>query len=273
MIKGLAITPPVIGRISIGHIVERNGKRLPEKDDYFTITTQVQNREGWLNHPLQTKLAEGTANGKLRAIPVRLLFNSPELNLRAQYSLFDRSTGRPVCVGDGDTAKRSTGQGVQDLPCPSPIGCEFGQSGGCKLFGRLNVQVEGQDDDLGSFIFRTTGYNSVRTLAARLGYLNAISGGNARHLPLMLRLRGKTTTLSRGTPVYYADLTLREGDSLIQAIGRAREEAAQQREAGIETALLEEAARRALANGSFEESEDEVPTLVEEFYPESSHAA
>lgn len=42
MIKGLAITPPVIGRISIGKVVEKNGKRLPEKDDSFTITTQVK---------------------------------------------------------------------------------------------------------------------------------------------------------------------------------------------------------------------------------------
>lgn len=32
MIKGLAITPPAIGRISIGKVVEKNGKRLPEKD-------------------------------------------------------------------------------------------------------------------------------------------------------------------------------------------------------------------------------------------------
>ena len=29
MIKGLAITPPVLGRISIGKVVEKNGKRLP----------------------------------------------------------------------------------------------------------------------------------------------------------------------------------------------------------------------------------------------------
>ena len=35
MIKGLAITPPVLGRISIGKIVEKNGKRIPEKDDQF----------------------------------------------------------------------------------------------------------------------------------------------------------------------------------------------------------------------------------------------
>ena len=31
MIKGLMMTPPVVGRISIGRVVERNGKRLPEK--------------------------------------------------------------------------------------------------------------------------------------------------------------------------------------------------------------------------------------------------
>ena len=35
MIKGLAITPPVLGRISIGKIVEKEGKRLPQKDDQF----------------------------------------------------------------------------------------------------------------------------------------------------------------------------------------------------------------------------------------------
>ena len=46
MLKGLAITPPAIGRISIGRVVERNGKRLPEKDDQFTLTTQVQTRDG-----------------------------------------------------------------------------------------------------------------------------------------------------------------------------------------------------------------------------------
>ena len=47
MLKGLALTPPVIGRISIGKVVEKNGKRLPEKDDQFTITSQVQGKDGW----------------------------------------------------------------------------------------------------------------------------------------------------------------------------------------------------------------------------------
>ena len=101
MLKGLAITPPVLGRISIGKVIEKNGKRLPEKDDQFTITSQVQSREGWLVHPLNDELRQ-SKDDKLRSIPVRLLFNEPELNFRADYTLFDRQSGRPLCVGHGE---------------------------------------------------------------------------------------------------------------------------------------------------------------------------
>src|SRR6478672_1214401 len=99
MLKGLVITPPVIGRISIGRVVERNGKRLPEKDDQFTLTTQIQNREGRVLHPLDEELRGQALGQKLRAIPVRMLFDDPALSLRADYSLFDRISGRPMCVG------------------------------------------------------------------------------------------------------------------------------------------------------------------------------
>lgn len=267
MIKGLAITPPVIGRISIGRIVERNGKRLPEKDDCFTITSQVQGRDGWLLHPLHNEYA-ASADGKLRALPVRLLFNDTDLNLRAEFSAFDRQTGRPICVGNGQTAKRCGNEGVCELECPGPQACAFGQQAGCKLYGRLNVQIEGQDDELGSFIFRTTGYNSVRTLAARLRYFEAVSGGHTKHLRLMLKLRAKSTTQSHRAPVFYVDLTLRNDDTLAEAVAFARSEAQRFAEAGVETALLETAARQALLNGVFEDSEDEAPAIAEEFFPD-----
>jgi len=100
MLKGLAITPPLLGRISIGKVIEKNGKRLPEKDDQFTITSQVQGKDGWLLHPLNDELRQGKED-KLRSIPIRLLFNEPELNFRADYTLFDRQSGRPLCVGNG----------------------------------------------------------------------------------------------------------------------------------------------------------------------------
>jgi len=269
MIKGLAITPPVIGRISIGRVVEKNGKRLPEKDDCFTITSQVQGRDGWLLHPLHAQYAEATDN-KLRSIPVKMLFNDTDLNLRAEYSAFDRSTGRPICVGNGQTAKRSEQEGVNDVSCPGPQACPFGQQAGCKLYGRLNVQIEGQEDELGSFIFRTTGYNSVRTLAARLRYFEAVSGGNTKHLRLVLKLRAKSTTQSHRAPVFYVDLTLRKDEPLADAVAFARTEAQRYADAGVETALLEEAARQAFSNGVFEDSEEEAPAIVEEFFAETN---
>lgn len=155
MLRGLTITPPVLGRISIGKVVEKNGKRLPEKDDQFTLTSQVQSRDGWLLHPLNEELRNGQ-DGKLRSIPIRLLFNEPDLNFRADYSLFDRTTGRPLCVGNGETCKRLTKDGIQSLPCPSPDGCSLAQGGACKPYGRLNVVI-GDDDPLGSFVFAPLG--------------------------------------------------------------------------------------------------------------------
>ncbi len=271
MLKGLSITPPILGRISIGKVVERNGKRLPEKDDQFTITSQVQNKDGWLPHPVDEGFRKAQG-GKLRSIPIRLLFNDPDLNFRAEYSLFDRNTGRPLCVGNGETAKGVTTEGVKEYPCSSPAACELGRNGGCKPYGRLNVSI-GDEDPLGSFIFRTTGFNSIRTLVARLQYFRAISGNRLSCLPLELRLRGKSTRQSHGTPIYYVDVTVRTGMSLEDALVEAKQIAEQREAAGFDQEALELSARQGLANGAFEESDEEGGAVVEEFYiatPEES---
>jgi hypothetical protein len=265
MIKGLAITPPVLGRISIGRVVEKNGIRLPKKDDQFTITSQIQEKDGWVLHPMDEELRKDAPNGKLRTIPVRMLFNDADLNLRAEYTMFDRKSGRPMCVGNGDTCKRLTQSGVQSLPCPGPALCEFGKGGLCKPYGRLNVKV-GDDDDLGTFIFRTTGYNSIRTLAARLSYYQAVSGGLLAYMPLELKLRGKSTTQSHRTPIYYVDLVIKEGMSLQEAVAKAGETAGQMKEEGIDQVALDAAAAKGFGNALFECDEDEICNVVEEFF-------
>lgn len=292
MLKGLALTPPVVGRISIGRIVERGGKRLPVKEDEFTLTTQVQTREGWMLHPLDEQLRRAQAGDKvkdraggkaeakagttaeaevpharvkLRSIPVRLLFDDPDLNLRASYCLFDRTTGRPQCVGDGQTCRRATVTGMQTLECRAPEACELAERG-CKPFGRLNVRI-GDEEELSSFVFRTTGFNSIRTLATRLKYFQAVSGGNLSTLPLELRLRGKSTQQSHGTPIYYVDLTIRTGSNLKEAIFEARSEALAKQEAGFSQAELDSAAHAGLAQGAYEESVEEGAAVVEEFCP------
>lgn len=267
MIKGLAITPPILGRISIGKIVEKNGKRLPEKDDQFTITSQIQGKDGWIKHPLdeQLRAKAPNQNQKLRIIPVRMIFNDPELNLRAEYTLFDRQTGRPVCIGNGETCQRQTNQGVEQHPCPSPDLCPLAQGGNCKPYGRLHVNLE-ESDELGTFIFRTTGFNSIRTLAARLSYYHAASNGLLSCLPLQLTLRGKSTTQSYRTPVYYVDLTLRDGVNLQQAIQVAKEIDQQSKASGFNQHALDQMARQGYGNARFEVNSEERVDLVEEFY-------
>ncbi|WP_085654963.1 MULTISPECIES: hydrolase or metal-binding protein [unclassified Pseudomonas] len=264
MLKGLALTPPVLGRISIGKVVERNGKRLPEKDDQFTITSQVQSRDGWLLHPLNDELRQNKED-KLRSIPVRLLFNEPDLNFRADYTLFDRQSGRPLCVGNGETCKRVTQDGMQSLSCPSPDACSLAKGGACKPYGRLNVLI-GDDDPLGSFVFRTTGFNSIRTLAVRLHYFQAISGNRLACLPLELRLRGKSTRQSHGTPIFYVDLTVRGGMDMAEVLQSANELETQRQSAGFDQVALDEAALRGFSNGAFEDSEEDSGAVIEELF-------
>ncbi|MGZ9736878.1 recombination directionality factor [Pseudomonas sp. GNP012] len=270
MLKGLAITPPVLGRISIGKVIEKNGKRLPEKDDQFTITSQVQGKDGWLLHPFNDELRK-SQEYKLRSIPVRLLFNEPELNFRADYTLFDRQSGRPLCVGNGETCKRVTRDGMQSLPCPSPDACPLAKGGACKPYGRLNVLI-GDDDPLGSFVFRTTGFNSIRTLAARLHYFQAMSGNRLACLPLELRLRGKSTRQSHGTPIFYVDLTVRTGMDMAEALLTANELDAQRQTAGFDQIALDEAARRCFGNGAFEDNEEDSSAVIEEFFSVEANA-
>ena len=270
MLKGFAITPPVVGRISIGRVVERNGMRLPEKDDQFTLTSQVQNRDGWLLHPFDDVLRQ-QAGGKLRNLPVRMLFNDPSLNLRADYNLFDRSTGRPVCVGNGETCRRSGQEGIETLQCPGSDTCRFAE-GQCKPYARFNVRI-GDEDETGTFVLRTTSFNTIRTLAARLQYFQAVSGGLLACLPLELKLRGKSTTQSHRAPIFYVDLVVRSGMTLKEAIPEARRLEAERKEAGFDQSALDEAARQGFANGAFEELDEDGPSVVEEFFPDEQGVA
>lgn len=227
----------------------------------------MQLRDGWINHPLDEELRKAQG-GKIRSIPIRLMFNAPELNFRAEYCLFDRQSGRPSCVGNGETCKRRGQEGIDSLPCPSPDACPLAKGGACKPYGRLNVVI-GDEDALGSFVFRTTGFNSIRTLAARLQYLQAISGNRLACLALELRLRGKSTRQSHGSPIFYVDITVRSGLAMEVALQQARELDELRQASGFDQAALDATARLGFANGAFEDSEDEGTAIVDEFFPDS----
>lgn len=260
MLKGFCYTPPVIGRITIGETVEKDGKRIPRKSDEISITAQHKKDGQWVDHPLDTALRGGKTNEKLREIPVRLLFDDPDLSFRESYEAFVGS--RQVCVGDGERAKRRGVDGaLEEVVCNGPDSCAFGseKTHRCKPFARLNVQIEGQDDPLSTFIFRTSGWNSIRTLRSKLEYLYGAFGALAG-LPLKLVMRGKSTQLSFNTPFFYLDLMLR--DSTPKGVIDALDEQRMWR-AGLQFdyAGLENAARQGLRNGAFEETQDDAPDI------------
>jgi hypothetical protein len=231
----------------------------------------VQSREGWVLHPLDEVLRKD-AGSKLRAIPVRMMFNDPTLNLRADYSLFDRSNGRPLCVVNGETCRRSGKDGITQEACPGPDTCPFAK-GECKAYARLNLIVgDGEDDALGSFVLRTTSFNTIRTLTARLNYFNDVSGGRLACMPLELKLRGKSTTMSHRSAIYYVDLVVRMVLTLEEAIVKARELDEDRKVAGFDQQALDQATHLGFANGAFEELAEDVPTITEEFYPEEGQS-
>lgn len=285
-IRGLAITPPLLGRISIGKMQEKQGKRLPVKDDQITITSQYQKNKEWKKHPLDESLRReqeaknqnvpvesiqglDLLNTKLRSIPVKLLFNDPDLNLRAEYTCFEKG-GRPLCRGNGITARRNdhASGSVIEVAC-KPADCPVGEQNRCKPYTRLNVQIEGQDDELGSFMYRTAGWNSLRTLQSKLIYLHGLSNGKLAGLPLDLVIRGKSSQQSMGSTFFYLDLVIRKGYNMATAVKEAREFQQGWEDAGISRDAFEEQARQGIANGMFEDSPDEMDSILEEFFPES----
>jgi hypothetical protein len=250
-IKGFPITPRIIGRIATGHTVKNaEGKNRPVKDDHFTITTLNQDKtsSAWEAHPIQEKFCK--AKAKLTSIPVRIAYNDPNLNLSNRYTLFDNRTGRVTCSGDGNQARRLVkDQGVQDIDCPTPGMCPHGEY--CKCFSRAYFRLEGQDDELGVFVLRTTSYNGLNSLYSTLSQLFGLTGGKMAGMPMRLVLSSKTTKLSFGEKVYFSELTTREGQTLLEAIADGREFQQKLIDAGLSLDGLEEALRLGLQNSEF----------------------
>ncbi|MGE8099101.1 lambda-exonuclease family protein [Pseudomonas fluorescens] len=83
---------------------------------------------------------------------------------------------------------------------------------------------------------------------------------------LELRLRGKSTRQSHGTPIFYVDLTVRTGMDMAESLQAASELDTQRQGSGFDQAALDEAASRGFGNGAFEDSEEDAGAVIEEFY-------
>jgi hypothetical protein len=264
VVAGVTLAPPVVGRITMGHVAVRGDKAIPQKDDFFRITSLVQNKDrSWEAHPIEATVRRACgAQAKLAAIPVRIAYDAPSLTLINRYTAFDGKSGRVLCAGNGARARRATEDAVRDIGCPRPEACEYGVRMRCKSYTRVHLRIEGQTDEFGVFVLRTTGHNTLRYLSARLNALHGLTHGKLAGLPMLLVLRAKSTTASFREPVYFADLTTRPEQTLLAAIEAMR---AYQREfeaAGLSLPALEAQLLAGLANGDFSDEIEDVDEWV-----------
>ncbi|MBU4356926.1 MAG: hypothetical protein KJ822_16545, partial [Proteobacteria bacterium] len=166
------------GRVKIGEKGEmktsQGGKQFsqPKKLDHMVVTTMQRDAAGRLlpDTPLMAQLNPG--GGKITEIPVRLLYDDPDLNFFTRYACY-RGT-RCWCSGDGEAAQRLTAENgnYQPVPCP----CErqdpmYQGQDKCKTLGTLQVLIEGVDRVGGVWSFRTTSWNSVNAILSSMALI------------------------------------------------------------------------------------------------------
>ena len=172
-------------------------------------------------HPLHAKLEKKAPGAKLRAIPVRVLFDEPASNVHVRFHAWsdDYSKG-PSCIGNGEVARRvnpSEGSWTRTT-CAGPQLCDKVQSGQlrCGIEARLHVMVEGQTDPLAVWLAASNSLNSYRSVVGTLGQLRAAFGG-LRHLPLELALFEMASQGSDFQAFTCMKVQLRKGTSVDQA--------------------------------------------------------
>ena len=271
LLSGLTYSVPIAGAIRLGRVVTRNNKRLPEKDDQFTVT--LKHKEPgtgqWATHPIQNLLAErystsvngagddSTAQSKLRKIPIKIAFDNPNLSLSEQYAVFNRDS-RPICVGNGVTAKRrdmNTGI-VSETPCAGPDACPYGVEFRCDAIARLIVQIDDESTADEFFILRTGSINAVSDCRTVLESYSKLFGALAE-LPMWLTLEAKSSSQSMQTTFWFASLKPRfNGLAAGGMLLKKRRES--DLEVGINRQAYEEALMALRNNGSFAEHAEDV---------------
>ena len=269
MLKNLSYTPPTIGRIAIGEKVDDGtGRLLPRKLSHFIITAQHKRDGRWEEHPIADLVATQTnqEKDKITWIPIKVLFNDPDLIVRERCEAYD-STGRMICAGDQDKARRMTDGRIKEVPCPGCDFCDFGADHRCRLMTRLNVLIDVNDpngrylpDPLSTFIARTTGYNSTKSVSMKLRMLSAHLGNRLIGVPLILKLRMKSSPLSYGQVFYFFDIV--PAQSMLESARLAKDAAEEMLQAGLNQDAMEAIVKEGLRNGPFEDTgEDAVEVL------------
>lgn len=269
MIKGISAQLPERWKIKIGgHGEKRKSKtgkeyRLPVKYDHIKICTLEKDEND--NYIVDKELMQKVGNppDKPQVIsPVLFLYNEPDLNFFTAYRRYENKVC--VCMGDGEKAKKLPSG--EEIPC-NPFTCEYAIKGYCKPNGILSVVFP--DAPLGGVAkFRTTSWNSIRSIYSGLCYFHQLAGGRLTGIPFALKLNKKTSEVEgKLRDVYFLSIEFRGDIAELRqkALMFAKENAEQLSQ--LEQAEMQ--ARKKLAFSTPLDEDDEADGEVEdEFYPQ-----
>lgn len=192
-----------VGRIKIGVKGEEKksagGKdyKQPEKLDHFILITNEVDKderavidEELLKIVKANPLAEKNKDGNLVSIPIRLLYDDPNVNFPHQRTSVDG--GKFACTGDGIKGKTRDGREVK-CPCEKAVETGYSEKDKCKLTGTLSCVIDGVDSLGGCHKLYTTG-NSVKFILGSMLTISTVTGGMLRGLPLSLIIQPRKTS-------------------------------------------------------------------------------
>lgn len=262
MIKGFVPQLKEIGKIKIGKkgaLKESAGGkqfRQPVKFDHFEITGILKDDKtgDFLPDPIMSSLEKDPTS-----LDIMLLYNDPTLNFFTRYNAY--RGGKCLCRGDGETATTIDG----DTIVCNPDACETFQKKGCKPNGILACILAKSPRLGGVHKFRTTSFNTIRSILSSLMFLHTLTGGVLAMIPLKLTV-SPMQVQPKDSPsvqtIYVVNVEFAgTAQQLLQTTFEVQKYQGAMR---AQIALAEERARAALMEP---ESDEESKEVEAEFYP------
>lgn len=268
MVKGLTPGLLEIGKIKIGikgkmiESAQGNKFQPPKKLDHFVVTTTKKGEDGNYIEDEEIKNIFGLEkDSEIKSIPVRLLYNDPDLNFPTRYASYNG--GKLTCSGDGEKAITAMDRQIE-CPCKKLDNAYQGKDK-CKINGTLSVIIDNTNKFGGCHKFRTTSFNTCSSILGSMAIIKHATGGILAFLPLHLTIQPKTTTIptTGGTTTIYVVSLIYPGN--VSELQQAAFEMATEKRQYL--LAMKEIENKAKSDNPFS-SEDE-KEIVEEFYPEA----
>jgi len=284
MIKNFRARLACRGRIKIGGLGEEKKKRggngtyrLPEKYDHFVVTTNERDSAGRL---IPDKEVRDIYGERPKILNIILFSNNVGDVYEDSMAYFAGKTC--ICRGDGETAQWNlkSGQKPDGLEivdddngklrvicdpgtCPYS-GTDEAEAVRCKPNAILRVLIQEAQAVGAVYEFRTTSWNTIRSLRASVEILSKVTSGHLAGIPLQLKISPKTTQTQKGDSRIIYVVHIEYPGSIWDLKKLAHE--MQCRSIAYDHKLV------TLASG-YEESPEEIEEIVAEYYPEAGPAA